>query len=48
MNKSAEFNFSYKMMIYVNVFCSDIKLRVFNQSNNFLIIYLNYDCLKSL
>ncbi len=30
MNKSAEFNFSYKVMMYVNVFCSDIKLKIFN------------------
>ncbi len=48
MNKSAEFNFSYKVMIYVNVFCSDIKLRILNQSNSLLIIHLNCNCLKSL
>jgi len=43
MNKSAEFNFSYKVMIYINVFHSNIKLRVLNQSNSFLIIYLNHN-----
>jgi len=48
MNKSAEFDFSYEVMMYVNVFHSDIKLRVFNQSNSFLIVHLNHNCLKSL
>jgi len=48
MNKSAEFNFSYKVMIYVNVFCFNVKLRILNQSNSFLIVHLNHDCLKSL
>ncbi len=48
MNKFAEFDFSYKVMMYVNVFCSDMKLRVLDQSNSFLIIYLNYNCSESL
>jgi hypothetical protein len=48
MNKPAEFNFSYKVMTYINVFCSDVKLRVLNQSNSFLIVHLNYNCSESL
>ncbi len=48
MNKSAEFNFFYEVMMYVNVLCTDIKFRVFNQDYSFLIIHLNYNCLKSL
>ncbi len=48
MNKSAEFDFSYEVMIYVNVLHTDIKLRVLNQSNSFLIVYLNCNCLKLL
>ncbi len=30
MNKSVRFNFFYKVMIYVNVFCFNMKLRVLN------------------
>jgi len=30
MNKLIRFDFSYKVMIYVNVFCSNMKLRIFN------------------
>jgi len=30
MNKSAEFNFSYEVIMYINVFHSNIKLRVLN------------------
>ncbi len=30
MNKSAEFDFSYEIMIYVNVLHTDIKFRVLN------------------
>jgi len=41
MNKSAEFDFSYEVMIYVNVFHFNIKLKVLSQSNNFLIVHLN-------
>ena len=48
MNKSAEFDFSYKVMIYVNVLCIDIKFRVFNQDYSFLIVHLNCNCLKLL
>jgi len=48
MNKSAEFDFSYKVMIYVNVFHSNVKLRVLNQNNNFLIVHLNCNCSKFL
>ena len=48
MNKSVRFDFFYEVMIYINVLCTDIKLRVFSQSNSFLIVYLNYNCLKLL
>ncbi len=48
MNKSVRFDFSYKVMIYVNVFCFNIKFRVLNQSNSSLIVHLNCNCLKSL
>ncbi len=48
MNKSAEFNFSYKVMMYINVFHSNMKLRVLDQSNSSFIVYLNCNCLKSL
>jgi len=48
MNKSAEFNFSYEVMMYVNVLYTDIKFRIFSQNYNFLIIYLNYNYSKSL
>ncbi len=48
MNKSAEFNFFYEVMMYINVFHFNIKFRVLNQSNNFLIVYLNHNCFKSL
>ncbi len=48
MNKSAEFNFSYKVMMYINVFCFNVKFRILNQDYSFLIIYLNYNCLKFL
>ena len=30
MNKSAEFNFFYKVMMYINVFCSNVKLKILN------------------
>ena len=30
MNKSAEFDFSYKVMIYVNVLYTDMKFRIFS------------------
>jgi len=48
MNKSVRFNFSYEVMMYVNMLYTDIKFRVFSQDYSFLIIYLNYNCLKSL
>jgi len=48
MNKSAKFDFSYEEMTYVNVFHFNIKLRVFDQSNSSLIVYLNHNCLKLL
>jgi len=48
MNKSVKFNFSYEMMMYVNVLYTDVKFRIFSQNYSFLIIHLNYDCLKSL
>jgi len=38
MNKSAEFNFSYEVMMYVNVLHIDIKFRIFSQNYNFLIM----------
>ncbi len=48
MNKSVKFNFSYKVMMYVNVLYTDIKFRILSQDYSFLIIYLNYNCLKFL
>ncbi len=48
MNKSVKFNFSYEVMMYVNVLCTDVKFRVLSQSNSFLIVHLNCDCLKFL
>ncbi len=48
MNKSAEFDFSYKVMMYINVFYINIKFRVLNQDYSFLIVYLNYNCFKFL
>ncbi len=48
MNKSVRFDFSYKVMMYINVFYSNVKLRILSQSNSFLIVSLNYNCLKSL
>ncbi len=48
MNKSAEFDFSYEMMMYINVLHINVKFRVLNQDYSFLIIYLNCNCLKSL
>ncbi len=48
MNKSAEFDFSYKMMMYINVLHTDIKFRIFSQDYSFLIVYLNCNCLKFL
>jgi len=43
MNKSAEFNFFYEVMMYINVFHFNIKLRILDQNNSFLIIHLNHD-----
>ncbi len=48
MNKSVRFNFSYEMMMYINVLYINIKFRVFSQDYSSLIIYLNYNCLKFL
>ncbi len=48
MNKSAEFDFFYKVMIYINILHTNMKFKVLNQDYNFLIVYLNYNCLKSL
>ncbi len=48
MNKSTEFDFSYEVMIYINVLHTDMKFRIFSQDYSFLIIYLNYNCFKSL
>ncbi len=48
MNKLAEFNFSYEVMMYVNVLYINMKLKVLNQSNSFLIIHLNHNCSESL
>jgi len=48
MNKSVRFDFSYEVMTYINVFCFNIKFRILSQDYSFLIVYLNYDCLKSL
>jgi len=48
MNKLAEFDFSYEVMIYINVLYINVKFRVLNQSNSSLIVYLNHNCLKSL
>ncbi len=48
MNKSVEFDFSYEVMMYINVLYINVKFRVLNQNYSFLIIYLNYNCLKSL
>jgi len=46
MNKSAEFDFFYEVMMYINVFYTDMKFRILNQDYSFLIVHLNYDCLK--
>jgi len=48
MNKSAEFDFSYEVMMYVNVLCIDMKFRIFSQDYSFLIVHLNCDCSESL
>ncbi len=48
INKFMRFNFSYKVMMYVNVLCTDIKFKVFSQDYNFLIVHLNCNCLKYL
>jgi len=48
VNKSAEFNFSYEVMMYVNVLHTDMKFRILSQDYSFLIVYLNCDCSKFL
>jgi len=48
MNKSAEFNFSNEVMMYVNVLCTDVKFRILSQDYSFLIVHLNCNCLKFL
>jgi len=48
MNKSAEFNFFYEVMMYVNVLCINVKFRILSQDYSFLIVHLNCNCLKLL
>jgi len=48
MNKSVRFNFFYEVIMYINVLHINVKFRILNQDYSFLIIYLNYNCLKSL
>ncbi len=48
MKKSAEFDFFYEVMMYINVLCTDVKFRIFSQNYSSLIVYLNCNCLKSL
>ncbi len=48
MNKSVKFNFFYEVMMYINVLYINVKFRILNQDYSFLIVYLNYNCLKFL
>ncbi len=48
MNKSVRFDFSYEVMMYINVLCTNIKFRVFSQNYSFLIVHSNCNCFKLL
>jgi len=48
MNKSAEFDFSYEVMMYVNVLCINMKFRILSQDYSSLIVHLNYNCSELL
>lgn len=48
VNKARGFDFSYEVVTYVDVLCTDVKFRVLSQRNGPLIVHANRDCLEPL